>query len=328
MTAAALLSALAAALALGAACRGLWSGMFALNRVRLRLQADRGVPAARVLARALECPDSARVAMALAARTADFAAIVALVVFLLRRGLPLWATVPAATVIASPLIYALGAAMPEQLTRRQPERFVYPLWRLLAATLAVSRVTGLLGAAQALSRAIMGRMGAGGTRPEAGLPRTQLLMMLHEGAGADGLSPNRRDMAERVLALRDLRVARVMIPLARAVVVPRTISRADFLRVTRMAHFSRLPACADAPGRIVGIVNVYDVLTDATARPIEAFMRPPLFLGQSEPVSSALFRMQSTRQAMAIVVNPRQESIGIVTVKDLVEEIVGDLSAW
>ena len=77
-----------------------------------------------------------------------------------------------------------------------------------------------------------------------------------------------------------------------------------------------------------GVVNAYDVLTDEQQRPVSEHARAAIELRSDEPVSAALVKMQSARQAMAIVVDRSGECLGVLTIKDLVEEIVGDLAAW
>ena len=137
-----------------------------------------------------------------------------------------------------------------------------------------------------------------------------------------------KDMLERVMNLSRVRLSNVMVPRRRAAIVPIDIPRADLLRIARMAHFSRLPVYRDDPRRIVGIVNVYHVLTDEQERPIAEYVSETTSLRASETVPGALVKMQQARQVMAIVVDRAGNCLGLFTIKDLVEEIVGDLEAW
>jgi CBS domain containing-hemolysin-like protein len=84
----------------------------------------------------------------------------------------------------------------------------------------------------------------------------------------------------------------------------------------------------DDARRIVGAVNVYDVLTDARARPAAEHVRPPLVLLEGARVAAALLRLQRARQTMAIVQDRTGHCVGILTLKDLVEDIEGDLEIW
>ena len=128
--------------------------------------------------------------------------------------------------------------------------------------------------------------------------------------------------------LSAVRVDSVMIPRSRAATVPSDIPRDEFLRVARMAHFSRLPVYRGDARRIIGVVNVYNVLTDRHAQPVAEHVRPPVTLAEHVTVSAALLKLQRTREAMAIVVDRTDHCVGILTLKDLVEEVVGDLEVW
>jgi len=131
-----------------------------------------------------------------------------------------------------------------------------------------------------------------------------------------------------VMNVSNFRVADVMVPRQRAAIVPSEILRADVLRIARMAHFSRLPVYRDDPRRIVGILNVYHVLTDERQRPIAEYVQPATYVQAGETVPAALLRLQQARQVMGIVVDPAGNCLGLFTIKDLVEEIVGELAAW
>ena len=125
-----------------------------------------------------------------------------------------------------------------------------------------------------------------------------------------------------------VRLTEVMVPRKRAAIVHADIPREDLLRIARMAHFSRLPVYRDDPRRIIGIVNVYHVLTDDVARPIAEYVQEATFLRATETVPAALLKLQRARQVMAIVTDGDGNCLGLFTVKDLVEEIVGELEAW
>src|SRR5262249_49942599 len=118
------------------------------------------------------------------------------------------------------------------------------------------------------------------------------------------------------------------IPRHRAAMLSIDVSRENLLRVARMAHFSRLPMYRGDPRRVVGIVNVYDVLMDDQERPISEYVRPAVMMPASEPVPVAMRKLQEGRQVMGIVTDSSGACLGLFTMKDLVEEIVGELDVW
>jgi putative hemolysin len=160
------------------------------------------------------------------------------------------------------------------------------------------------------------------------LPQARMLELLREGAACGGLTAFQRDAFERVMSLSRTPVTRVMVPRQRAAMIQRDWSRADVLRIARMAHFSRLPVYADDARRVVGVLNVFDVLTDDQSRPTADYIRDVQRMDAGDTVLNALRTLQRAHEVMAIVCDARGYCLGLLTVKDLVEEIVGELEAW
>ena len=92
--------------------------------------------------------------------------------------------------------------------------------------------------------------------------------------------------------------------------------------------FSRLPIFRGDSRRISGVVNVYDVLMDDEEREIAEYVRPAVTLQANETVPTAMRRLQEARQVMGIVIDATGNCIGLFTMKNLVEEIVGELDVW
>ncbi len=318
-----------AALVLSGACSGAETGVYSLNRVRLRVRAERNDPEARRLAALMTHPESLVATALLGTNVMDYLVAACVTAVLLRATVSSGGAELYATAICTPLVLVLGGIIPKDWFRRDSDRLMYRLAFPLQAALALVRITGLAALLNLLSRRLM-RLSdpERAARGDNVLPRARMLGLLQEGAVRGGLSRFQRDVIERVLNISNVRAGGVMIPLARVASVPVDVSRDDFLRVARMAHFSRLPVWRGQPGNVVGIVNVYDVLTEERPVPLAEHVRPPLVLGPADSVPAALVRLQQGRQAMAIVRGRAGQCIGILTVKDLVEEIVGDLEAW
>jgi CBS domain containing-hemolysin-like protein len=192
----------------------------------------------------------------------------------------------------------------------------------------VARATGFLWLMRHVNRALVHWIDPSQGTDAPLMPRAHVVRLLHEGAALGGLTSFQRDLIDRVMNLSTVRVHSVMIPRARAATVTRDIRRDDFLRIARMAHFSRLPVWEGDPRRIVGVVYVFDVLTDDQQRAVQQHVRPALAIPDHMRVSAALLRLQQARETMAIVQDRHGNCVGILTLKDLVEEIVGDLEAW
>jgi CBS domain containing-hemolysin-like protein len=319
----------AAGVVLSALASGIETGSYCLNRVRLRVRADQGQPAARRLATLVKRQEDVILTTLLGTTLADYictACITALLMdAMVTPGHAQFWTV----LLVTPLLLVFGGMIPKDWFRREADRLMYALALPLVWGVRAARATGFLWLMRRLTRALAARIHPSRPSDEAHtLPRASVLRLLHEGAALGGLSRFQRDLIDRVMNLSNLRVAGVMIPRPRVAAVSQHIRREDFLRVARMAHFSRMPVYRGDPRNVVGIVSVFDVLSDRQVRPVVEYVRPHLGLPAHTSVAAALLTLQRRRETMAVVEDRGGQCIGILTLKDLVEEIVGDLEAW
>ena len=317
------------ALGLSAFFSGTETGVYCLNHVRLHLRCSQNDRRALRLTELMRNPRELLITTLVGTNIADYLATVCFTAFLLHLALPEEYAEVAATLILTPMILVFGGVVPKDWFQREADKLMYPLSEALTGCHRMVRWTGLMFLLDRLSKFLIRRIDPSGVTEETDLlPRARIRRLLSEGAASGGLSEYQRTTLERVMNLSRVRLANVMIPLQRAATVPIEISRAELLRITRMAHFSRLPVYRGASHNVIGFVNVYDVLTDREEKPIKDYIQPVAKLLATETVPKALLKMQKDRQVMGIVVNQSGRSLGLFTMKDLVEEIVGDLEAW
>lgn len=154
-----------------------------------------------------------------------------------------------------------------------------------------------------------------------------------EDAAGD-LSPVERQMLRNLLHFGERRVDDVAVPRSDIIAVPETMEFAALVQCFAEAGHSRLPVYRDDLDQVVGMVHVKDVLArlaagdttggDATAG-IAALIRQPLYVPQSMGVLDLLARMREARVHLAIVIDEYSGTEGLVTIEDLVEEIVGEI---
>jgi CBS domain containing-hemolysin-like protein len=149
------------------------------------------------------------------------------------------------------------------------------------------------------------------------------------------LSSQERLMLTNLLRFGDISVADVMVPRADIVAVEEKTSLADLVTLFREAQHSRLPIYRETLDDPLGMVHVKDVLALVETGPdgqmrwaqvnISKLKRDVLFVPASMPALDLLMRMQSTRIHLALVVDEYGGTDGLVSIEDLVEEIVGDI---
>ncbi len=307
---------------------GAETGVYCLDSVHLRVASDQDRPGARRLARLMQRPEDVVIAMLLGTNVSDYLATAFAAALLLHMAVPERLTEVYATLIVTPLIFVFGGLIPKDLFRREADRLMRGLALPLALCCRVASLTGVVALLRGLTHALMRWIDPQSAAGADVLPRARTLGLVREGALRGGLTALQMDLMDRVLRISQTRVARVMIPRDRVAMVPVGIARADFLRVARMAHFSRLPVYEGDTRNVVGVVNVYDVLADESERPVRAHVRAAYVLPPGASVSGALLRMQQARETLAVVQDGAGECLGILTIKDLAQEIIGDFEVW
>ncbi|TFI56476.1 HlyC/CorC family transporter [Sphingomonas parva] len=154
----------------------------------------------------------------------------------------------------------------------------------------------------------------------------------HEGEvpAVGDLTPIERQMLRNLLHFGESTVADIAVPRGDIIAVPCTMSFQDLVAAFIEAQHSRLPVYEESLDRVIGMVHVKDVLTVqvAGAAPpadIATLLRKPLYVPESMGVLDLLARMRAERVHLAIVVDEFGGTEGLVTIEDVVEEIVGEI---
>ncbi|GAA3893692.1 hemolysin family protein [Sphingomonas limnosediminicola] len=146
---------------------------------------------------------------------------------------------------------------------------------------------------------------------------------------AGDLSPTERQMLRNMLHFGEQTAGDICVTRGDIMAVPSSISFEDLIRAFADAGHSRLPVYGESLDEVVGMVHIKDVFIanhDASRdRSMTALMREPLFVPESMGVIELLARMRHDRIHLAIVVDEFGGTEGLVTIEDVVEEIVGDI---
>ncbi len=233
------------------------------------------------------------------------------------------------TLILTPVVFIFGEVVPKNIFQRQADRFMLRISSLLAGAHRLFRATGIVAFQGRVSAFVMKRLHHQPVAGSALHSRLDMYQMLREGAAAGALSRTQVFMLERIHTLKSIRVGSVMVPWSATATISADASQAEIENTIRNTSVSRLPVHrADDRRRIVGIAHLLDLLTAEPGASVFAHVQPPVELPPDMPVIDALATLQRKHRRMAIAVDKWGHCVGIVTVKDLVEEIVGELAAW
>ncbi|MBN2561941.1 MAG: DUF21 domain-containing protein [Phycisphaerae bacterium] len=311
------------------------TGLYCVNRLRLRLAAQGMNRHAVRLERLLEDQPGLLSTTLLGTNIANYLAPVCLTIVFLgslaaesdveREHLAEFYT----TVILTPILFIFGEIVPKNVFQRHADRFMLRISAVLNVAHQAFRLMGVTTLQRWISDFVMERVQHRPAGASALYSRHGMYQMLREGVAAGALSHTQAFMLERIHVLQSVRVGSVMVPQSRTVMLRAEATRADTEKIVRSTKFSRMPVYrADNRQRIVGVVHLLDLLPADPQAVISELMRPPVELPRHMSVTEALTTLQRKHRRMAIVVDKWGHCAGIVTVKDLVEEIVGELAAW
>ncbi|MGB4592603.1 MAG: hemolysin family protein [Coriobacteriia bacterium] len=191
------------------------------------------------------------------------------------------------------------------------ERVTAPLiWVLSHSTNAAARLLGVR---------------PGSVRP--GVTEEEIKLLVTEQGT---LLDEEKRMIHEIFELGDTLAREVMVPRVDAVMVAHTTTVAEAITVFRDSGYSRLPVFEGGPDTIVGILLLKDLVGPASAghlsEPVTGFVRPTVFVPESKPILPMLSDMQAAHNHLAVVVDEYGGTAGIVTIEDIVEEIIGEIA--
>jgi magnesium and cobalt transporter len=292
----------------------------ALMRLSLRLMAERGGRDDR-LGRYLDEPLQLFVPL----RILLGLCVVLAAVFIARvSDIRDWKSVTTFVVSLMAFVVVCEHLVPALIVRRDPERVLDVVLPVFAVMAKVTRpltvaVIDLLGPRRE-------REGAGGSN---GI-ETEAQAQENADGGDEGGAISEaegRELLQSIVDFTETLVREVMTPRPDIIAIRQDASLADLRALFREEQYSRVPVFRDTLDNIVGVVFVKDLvaLPSGTEPPMTTIMRSAYFVPESKRVSELLKEMQRRQVQMAVVVDEYGGTAGLVTVEDLLEEIVGEI---
>jgi putative hemolysin len=172
-----------------------------------------------------------------------------------------------------------------------------------------------------------------GVRLEAGpsVTEAELRMLIDISAESGTMEEHEAELLDRVFHFGDRHVHEVMTPRTEAVGIDRQATLTGFYDVYRGAHHSRFPVYDESLDSVVGILVIKDVLSKLAAgeidmdSPVEPLARPALFVPETKLIGELFREMQASGDQMAIAIDEFGGTAGIVTLEQLLEEMVGQV---
>lgn len=312
-------------LMLSAFFSGSETALMSLNRYQLRHKARQGHRGARLAERLLKRPDRLIGLILLGNNLVNFSAasLVAVIAFEI-GGQP---AVALGTLILTLAVLIFSEAAPKTLAAMHPERLAFPAamiyYPLLKITYPIVWLTN------AASNGVLYLLGVRENSNDLqSLTREELRTVVHE-AGAR-ISSRYREMLLNILDLEQVTVDDVMVPHNEIVGIDLDSDSEDIESLISTSQHTRLPAYRDNIDQVVGILHLRKLANlaqqDLTRDNLLRLLSEPYFVPEGTPLSKQLVQFQRRSERTALVVDEYGDIQGIVTLEDILEEIVGEFT--
>ncbi|MBC7317818.1 HlyC/CorC family transporter [Candidatus Bipolaricaulota bacterium] len=232
------------------------------------------------------------------------------------------------TAVMTVLLLVIGEVTPKNLAKNRPEaiglRAVVPAWYL---TRALRPLVWIL---RATSTGLVKPFGVDLlVREGPPITRDQFLSIIEVAEERGAITPQFAEMMERILTLDRITAEEVMVPRTEIKAIEVSTPIAEVVEfVVRDGH-SRYPVYRETLDQVIGILHAKDLLAHAKGEAADvslaSLLRPVIFVPTTKPVSALLREFQQERAHMAIVVDEYGGVAGLVTLEDVLEEIVGEI---
>ncbi len=255
---------------------------------------------------------------------AEAAATVLLAAVLLHAAGPGWRAFAIAAAIIVVAVYVATVIVPRSAERQHAARVA------LAAAAILHPVVRLLGPLPRFLGAVGRRLGPGKGASGSEEDLRGLVDLLEQRRV---IQPGERAMIHSVFELGDTIVREVMVPRTDMVFVERDKTLRQALSLALRSGFSRVPVIGENLDDVVGIAYLKDIVTRSQEHreceavdKISSIMRPATFVPESKPIDELLKEMQARQIHLAIVIDEYGGTAGLVTIEDILEEIVGEIT--
>jgi CBS domain containing-hemolysin-like protein len=290
----------------------------ACDRGALHARAEAGGGRAGRAERMLAVPQVTLATTLVGANLASLVAVLVLALELWQRGVsPLWAPL-----LVVPPLLVLGHVVPKAIVQAHADRLVDLIASPLRFASFVLRPLVLLvgGFAALLTRLTHT------DRKKAFVTRDELALLIESEPQTDKpeISADEREMIANVFELSEYKVGELMVPLSEVTALAEDTNVGEAAHEVADKQHSRMPIYRSRVDDVVGVVHVFDLLGN-DGKTVAELAHAPLYVPETMRASDLLVQLQTERQHLAIVVDEYGGAVGIVTIEDLLETIVGNI---
>jgi CBS domain containing-hemolysin-like protein len=228
------------------------------------------------------------------------------------------------TAALTPVMLVFGEIIPKAVAREWATALILRLYTPLRWASAV--LVPFVWTTNSIVTAILRSFGGPSADARHFVSREELKALLSMEPDEADVTTVEAEMIDKIFDLGDTTVREVMVPLVDVAMLPETATPADVIQLIGRRGFSRIPVYAQRETDIVGVVAAMDLLNrGADVSTLAELRRPVSYVPETKRIDDLLREMQRSRNHLAVVVDEYGGSIGVVTLEDILEQIVGEI---
>ncbi len=291
-----------------------------LNRIRLKNLANTGNKKAELTLRLAEDYDKLLSSILIGNNVVNITASALATVLFLKISAEYGATL--STVVMTVLVLIFGEISPKSLAKEAPESFAMaaaPALRIIMVVLAPFNY--LFGLWKLLLNKLFH------TKVDRGITEQELLTMVEEAQSEGGIDEQEGDLIKSAIEFNDMEAGEILTPRVDLTAVDMEEDPQAIYNIFMETKFSRIPVYKDTIDNIVGVIHQRDffVMIRTKGQTMEDIIKPVVFVSDSIKISKLIKHLQKNKSHMAIVTDEYGGTMGVVTMEDILEELVGEI---
>ncbi|MHC4336561.1 MAG: CNNM domain-containing protein [Planctomycetota bacterium] len=320
---------------LGGLFSGAETGLYQLSQLRLRLGIEKKRLSFVVLGKVMRDSPGLLLSMLIGTNLANYLATSIVTLILLSKMEVEHTAELFATLLTAPTLFVFSELVPKNIFFYRADSLMPTFAPVLFAFHKLFTWSGVVPLLKFISR-VFARLGGAPVSAEKMIPDVRpshIKAILRETREEGFISAVQADIIDRVVSIPNITIRSVMTPINKVEMVEQNSDNSALLSKLKKSAFTRLPVYENRPANIVGFINIYEVLgLGQEFTGLHNFVKPIRQLASDTVVSDAMSIMRKENQKIVLVTRAghagREKPVGIVTMKDLVEELLGELTEW
>jgi CBS domain containing-hemolysin-like protein len=233
------------------------------------------------------------------------------------------ATVLYCTIITTLIVYLFGEVLPKSLAKARPEGMALAYsGSMILLVRILTPVSALFSLISKLLEKILS------SETQQTVTEEELVSIIETIEDEGVLEPEKQALVNSAMEFREKVAQDIMVPIDQVVTIPSNMPLQELAELAKSSAYSRLPVYERREGNIVGILPVNTFLSNYIAgkrTPLRKLLLKPYVFDQKTEISELLQRMRLNKLHMVFLIDENRRKVGIITMEDLLEELVGDI---